>query len=1237
MSVVGHEARPPSPEPAVPERSGAASEVDRNETGFPLPAEVRGRMEAAVGGDLSDVRLHTDATAASRASGHGALAVTEGHDVSIADSWYRPGTLAGEALLAHELAHVRQQEGSPAAGPAVSGGAERRSEAEADRAAFVAALRLFDPAGSALARPPTITVGMGIHLQGCAPPPSTEPIRELPSREEYERRGELLPRAIEDIVSGAPGLDLGMPAGELVLDRRELAPTEEADLGRAPLPPDYGSDAPELSTEQRRTRLAAMEVRQARIDALLADLDGSGPAGRGLFGGLAAASIWGARLQLEPGSPAPIRLWLTTDEAAMLPIEPAQQSRDIVRGEAVQERVLEALTELRERRAQESGSASRLSDYDVTPALEAVDEVRRAYRDAVDAILGDEALSKLATAEELHGALEPKLMSLQLAYFEGRSSAYQELRPAISAIRDWAFDLQARLTKLEKAVPELKEARRRKDPTLEAKERAFVRDAGLVAVGIEALGEWDLGVQAYEYLRGNSALWGFEGVDDIAWRLGQMKRAYEDEDLAYLQLLLRDHRADPAVAKYFASLPEIVEWSQFAIMMAITLVAVVAAAGVGVLVGAAATSVLIGAGAAKGSLLVLGVTFVTKAGAEALVFTVISRALAEQFPGMAPTSPFWSEFLWNFGLFLSMGLATKGVGALVKGASRLVATAAVGGTSYAVLQGYGYLRFYVEHGETMNAAQFAKMSAQNAVMLVGLWAGARPFQPMLEKLEGLVAVSRFRSLYGERFARIEADRAELVRDSRQRLEERPDATPDDAADLSARAEDINTRLDAFVSDVISDPRVDVVALQREAGLLATEVQSVSVPELLREGGLDPSVLLRPSGEESTWSYEPGKTGVLVKALEDAGHEVASPVRLIGGTAVVEAAGHRQGPGRVRRTPAGCAAGRGGGEAGGVRGRPGKRRRSAAQQQSQLRQIRNLRQRIYRWRRQSVGDQPTLNATRAFTEQLNEMARRAREGEDVSPEIAELTDSLSSLRPRTGPSRLADVERVETRLRRRAGRARNADTRAELEALAEDAADLVGKLKRDPTYDARLSLRRIRQQERRAGAREYEVYIPLEDPVVVGEIGQWLARETRPLPDYPGGEFLRNEMLDQFYTADVMALRQSPRSAGRDVATTEQMRAIVEEGIASGRFPPEYVEAYEANRGPDGWPRTKDGRAWEIDHVRELWQEGGDRLSNYLPLDPRLHNIKTDIMRRFRLQYREPAMREGEQTDIRDQE
>lgn len=59
--------------------------------------------------DFSQVRVHTDSTAADSAGVINALAYTAGSHIVFGSGEYSPGTDAGQKLLAHELAHVVQQ------------------------------------------------------------------------------------------------------------------------------------------------------------------------------------------------------------------------------------------------------------------------------------------------------------------------------------------------------------------------------------------------------------------------------------------------------------------------------------------------------------------------------------------------------------------------------------------------------------------------------------------------------------------------------------------------------------------------------------------------------------------------------------------------------------------------------------------------------------------------------------------------------------------------------------------------------------------------------------------------------------------------------------------------------------------------------------------------------------------------------------------------------------------------
>jgi len=81
-----------------------------NSPGAPLESSAREYMEPRFGHDFSRVRVHTDSAAASLARLAGAQAYTVGHHVVFGSGLYSPGSPSGRQLLAHELAHVVQQE-----------------------------------------------------------------------------------------------------------------------------------------------------------------------------------------------------------------------------------------------------------------------------------------------------------------------------------------------------------------------------------------------------------------------------------------------------------------------------------------------------------------------------------------------------------------------------------------------------------------------------------------------------------------------------------------------------------------------------------------------------------------------------------------------------------------------------------------------------------------------------------------------------------------------------------------------------------------------------------------------------------------------------------------------------------------------------------------------------------------------------------------------------------------------
>jgi GNAT superfamily N-acetyltransferase len=130
---------PPAPafagRPPVAQRHGA---VDPGQLGLasaggrPLPEAVRGKMEAALGANFADVRVHVGP----QAERIGAIAFTLGSDIYFAPGRFQPDTVQGQQLLGHELTHVVQQRAGRVRNPLGSGIAvvqDHALEAEADR------------------------------------------------------------------------------------------------------------------------------------------------------------------------------------------------------------------------------------------------------------------------------------------------------------------------------------------------------------------------------------------------------------------------------------------------------------------------------------------------------------------------------------------------------------------------------------------------------------------------------------------------------------------------------------------------------------------------------------------------------------------------------------------------------------------------------------------------------------------------------------------------------------------------------------------------------------------------------------------------------------------------------------------------------------------------------------------------------------------------------------------------
>lgn len=136
--------------------------------GRPLDTGVRERMEQGFGRSFSGVRVHDDPAAAQLSSGLSARAFTVGQEMAFASGQYRPGTVIGDLLIAHELAHTVQQSGGTFAEKR-SGDDEGPLEREADRAAIGVVGGAYG-----IADPTAIARQGGLRIQRCRDtPPST--------------------------------------------------------------------------------------------------------------------------------------------------------------------------------------------------------------------------------------------------------------------------------------------------------------------------------------------------------------------------------------------------------------------------------------------------------------------------------------------------------------------------------------------------------------------------------------------------------------------------------------------------------------------------------------------------------------------------------------------------------------------------------------------------------------------------------------------------------------------------------------------------------------------------------------------------------------------------------------------------------------------------------------------------------------------------------------------------------
>jgi hypothetical protein len=185
--------------------------------GHSLDGSTQSRMGSAFGTDFSHVRVHTEASDAALSKDLNAKAFTVGDDIAFGPGEYRPGTPVGDALLAHELAHVMQQRGATASAPMSKpkdDAGYNALEADADRSAFGAIGTIWGGAKAlSLNIAQNIIPGLqsGLKLQRC----STSSPKELTEEQKQQLFVEATKKQFSaDIDKQVKNIDLDLRTSE---------------------------------------------------------------------------------------------------------------------------------------------------------------------------------------------------------------------------------------------------------------------------------------------------------------------------------------------------------------------------------------------------------------------------------------------------------------------------------------------------------------------------------------------------------------------------------------------------------------------------------------------------------------------------------------------------------------------------------------------------------------------------------------------------------------------------------------------------------------------------------------------------------------------------------------------------------------------------------------------------------------------------------------------------------------
>lgn len=623
--------------------------------GAPLPPETRQRLEASYGRSLGEVRVHADEAAHRLADEVGATAFSIGSDLGFAREAYRPGTAAGDALIAHEAAHAAQQS-RPGTAP------ELELEREADRAAGRA--MLGRPAGG--------LSGGGLRLQRCIMP-SSAPRDErtiAQVRADLEASGDLGPRSdTRPLPSGYTPATLEGPTPLSAADRAALAPNPAA-----------------LTPAEMVLDIETIEAQLEQLEPLL----------RGRPSGVRALDA--ARRQL------------TAARSALGSADTAEWSRRISRTRVVLGHTQRALTQLGIARA----GLSQPGVPHASRYARAVDQVAERFDGAVGRALQPDVLERFQRADQAASNLPLALLEADIEAFESLRAGAQLLQPAIREIHDWAGRLRPRLAQLQERARELVQARRSGAANVETLEARFRDSSEALQLSIEALSYWEQLLYGYGYLVSNPPpdMRAIDAIARLMTRVRHMRDADESGDVALLEVLVRRYREDEDVRRFLENLHVFVGFSRVAVSLGIVLIAAMASAGI----GAAATAAIGTTTTTAGTVTAFaGVTALEALTFTAVSRGLQSVLPGQQTQGSFLGDLAWNFGLFSVMRAAHLGVARVAAPVGVPAFTRLVQHT----TSYPLLLGYGALHHRISQGEWPSDEQIGRMAAETLILMAG--------------------------------------------------------------------------------------------------------------------------------------------------------------------------------------------------------------------------------------------------------------------------------------------------------------------------------------------------------------------------------------------------------------------------------------------------------------------------------------------------------------------------------------